>query len=162
MTKAAESLIAQLHSQGKLTTPRHKNKKNWHEIKILKANEHTMHVNKLQIYWMTPKKTTTKSCETIPLKGGGQSTCFPWEGTQRKLSILNEVVYMDLINLVLTISAAPTTNQEPNITLTHTKCGKFSEKNKFPAIKLYSSSSPNHWSPHLSRKNSHFSVEFEE
>jgi hypothetical protein len=36
MTEAAESLIDQLHSQGKLTTPRHKNRKIRHEIEILK------------------------------------------------------------------------------------------------------------------------------
>jgi hypothetical protein len=55
MTAAAESLIAQLHSQGKLTTSRRENKKIQHKIKILKANEHTPHVYKLQIYQMTPK-----------------------------------------------------------------------------------------------------------
>jgi hypothetical protein len=37
MAEAMESLIAQLHSQGKLTMPRH-------EIEILKANEHTLYV----------------------------------------------------------------------------------------------------------------------
>jgi hypothetical protein len=51
MTKAAESLTAQLDSQGKLTTPRQKNiKKSRHEIEILKASEHATHVCKLQIY----------------------------------------------------------------------------------------------------------------
>jgi hypothetical protein len=34
---AAESLRAQLHSQGKLNTPRRENI--WHEIEILKAKE---------------------------------------------------------------------------------------------------------------------------
>jgi hypothetical protein len=38
-TGAAESLIAQLHPQGKLTTPRRENQKIWHENEILKANE---------------------------------------------------------------------------------------------------------------------------
>jgi hypothetical protein len=76
MTEAAESLIAQLYSQGNLPTPRHKNRKIRHENEILKANEHAteeqklkiyriVHVHKLQIYRMTPK--TTKSRETIPL-----------------------------------------------------------------------------------------------
>jgi hypothetical protein len=37
--EAAESLIAQLHSQGKLITPRRENRKIRHEIEILKANE---------------------------------------------------------------------------------------------------------------------------
>jgi hypothetical protein len=36
-TVAEESLIAQLHSQGKLTTPRRENRKIGHEIEILKA-----------------------------------------------------------------------------------------------------------------------------
>jgi hypothetical protein len=38
-TVAAESLIAQLHSQGKLTTPRRENLKIRHEIEMFKANE---------------------------------------------------------------------------------------------------------------------------
>jgi hypothetical protein len=38
-TGAAESLIAQLHSQGKLTKPRRENKQNRHENEILKGNE---------------------------------------------------------------------------------------------------------------------------
>jgi hypothetical protein len=38
-TGAAECLIAQLHSQGKLTTPRLENRKIRHEKEILKANE---------------------------------------------------------------------------------------------------------------------------
>jgi hypothetical protein len=37
--KAAESLIAQLHSQGLFTTPRFENRKIRHKIEILKANE---------------------------------------------------------------------------------------------------------------------------
>jgi hypothetical protein len=37
-TVAAERIIAQLHSQGKLTTPRCENLKIRHEIEILKAN----------------------------------------------------------------------------------------------------------------------------
>jgi hypothetical protein len=53
--EVAESLIAQLHSQGKLTTLRRENRKIRHEIEILKANEHAPHVYKLQIYRMTPK-----------------------------------------------------------------------------------------------------------
>jgi hypothetical protein len=43
-TLAAESQIAQLHSQGKLTTPRHENQKIRHEIETLKANEPTSYV----------------------------------------------------------------------------------------------------------------------
>jgi hypothetical protein len=38
-TGAAGSPISQLHSQGKLTTPRRENRKIRHENKILKANE---------------------------------------------------------------------------------------------------------------------------
>jgi hypothetical protein len=38
-TVAAESLRAQLHSQGKLTTPRRENRKIRHELEILKAKE---------------------------------------------------------------------------------------------------------------------------
>jgi hypothetical protein len=37
-TEAAESLIAQLHSQSKLTTPRLENRKIRNENEILKAN----------------------------------------------------------------------------------------------------------------------------
>jgi hypothetical protein len=36
---AAESLLAQLHSQRKLNTPRRENQKIHHENEILKANE---------------------------------------------------------------------------------------------------------------------------
>jgi hypothetical protein len=41
MTVAAESLRAQLHSQCKLTTPRHENRKIRHENELLKAKEPT-------------------------------------------------------------------------------------------------------------------------
>jgi hypothetical protein len=41
---AAESLKAQLHSQGKLTMPSRENRKIGHEIEILKANEHASYV----------------------------------------------------------------------------------------------------------------------
>jgi hypothetical protein len=43
-TGAAKSLIAQLESQGKITTPRSKNKKIRYENEILKANEHALYV----------------------------------------------------------------------------------------------------------------------
>jgi hypothetical protein len=43
-TGAAKSPIAQLHSQGKLTTPRHQNRKIRHEIEIVKANESASNV----------------------------------------------------------------------------------------------------------------------
>jgi hypothetical protein len=39
MTVAAEILIAQLHSQCKLTTAWHENQKNRYENELLKANE---------------------------------------------------------------------------------------------------------------------------
>jgi hypothetical protein len=39
MTVAAETLIAQLHSQSKLTTAWHENRKIWYENKLLKAKE---------------------------------------------------------------------------------------------------------------------------
>jgi hypothetical protein len=43
-TVAAESLIAQLHSQSKLTTPSRENRKIRHEMEILKANEHASYL----------------------------------------------------------------------------------------------------------------------
>jgi hypothetical protein len=55
MTEAAESLIAQLHSHNKLTTPRRENLKIRHENESLKANEPAPYVYKLQIYRMTQK-----------------------------------------------------------------------------------------------------------
>jgi hypothetical protein len=76
MPVAAESLRAQLHSQGKLTTPRHENRKIPQEIKILSANEHAPHVYKLQIYRITPKHST-KSRETIPLSNMSKPPSFP-------------------------------------------------------------------------------------
>jgi hypothetical protein len=39
ITVAAEILIAQLHSQSKLTTAWHKNRKIWYENELLKAKE---------------------------------------------------------------------------------------------------------------------------
>jgi hypothetical protein len=47
---AAESLIAQLDAQGKLTKPRHDNGKIRLENEILKLNEHPSYVKELQIY----------------------------------------------------------------------------------------------------------------
>jgi hypothetical protein len=47
--------MSPLHSQGKLTTPRHETRKIRHEIEILKADEHALHAYKLQVYVMTPK-----------------------------------------------------------------------------------------------------------
>jgi hypothetical protein len=41
---AAESPIAQLDSQSKLTTPRHENRKIRHENEIVKANQHPLYV----------------------------------------------------------------------------------------------------------------------
>jgi hypothetical protein len=49
-TGAAESLIAQLHSQGKLTAPKCKNRKIRHENEILKAKKRLHTVYELQIY----------------------------------------------------------------------------------------------------------------
>jgi hypothetical protein len=43
-TEAAESLIAQLHSQCKFITPRRENRKIWHEKGILKGKDHELHV----------------------------------------------------------------------------------------------------------------------
>jgi hypothetical protein len=39
MTAAEEILIAQLHSQSKITTAWHKNQKIWYENELLKAKE---------------------------------------------------------------------------------------------------------------------------
>jgi hypothetical protein len=44
-TVAAENLIAQLHSQGKLTAPRRESQKFLHETKILKVKEPTPYVH---------------------------------------------------------------------------------------------------------------------
>jgi hypothetical protein len=46
-----------VHSQGKLTTPRRKNRKTQYDNVFLKANEHApyVYIYKLQIYRMTPK-----------------------------------------------------------------------------------------------------------
>jgi hypothetical protein len=52
-TVAAESLIAQLLSQGKLTTPSRENLKIRHEIENLKANEHASY--ELDIYGLIQK-----------------------------------------------------------------------------------------------------------
>jgi hypothetical protein len=52
---AAESLIAQLDSQGKFTTSRRKNLKIWHQNKTLKSNKHAAYVEELQIYRLIPK-----------------------------------------------------------------------------------------------------------
>jgi hypothetical protein len=76
---AEESLRAQLHSHGKLTTPRRENRKIRHENEILKANEHDPRLYKLQIYryqktyhkcsWDYP----FKSLNVIPI-GWGEET----------------------------------------------------------------------------------------
>jgi hypothetical protein len=50
--EAAESLIAQIHSQSK---PRHENRKIRHESEIFKANEHSPYVQELKIYRMIPQ-----------------------------------------------------------------------------------------------------------
>jgi hypothetical protein len=63
LSVAAESLIAQLHSQGKLITPGRENRKIWHENEILKANER-LHNVKVSNY---TNKHVCKSRETIPL-----------------------------------------------------------------------------------------------
>jgi GH35 family endo-1,4-beta-xylanase len=65
-TIAAESLIAQLHSHGKLTTLRRENQKIRQEIETLKANELAPYVKELDLS-NDSKKHTTKSHETIPL-----------------------------------------------------------------------------------------------
>jgi hypothetical protein len=54
MTEAADSLIAQLCSQGRLTTPRCENRKIQHENEILKASEPAPDVYERQSYGMTP------------------------------------------------------------------------------------------------------------
>jgi hypothetical protein len=61
MTVAAESLVAQLHSQSKHTMPRRENGKIRYENATLKEKGST------QIYLFTPKNITPKSRETIPL-----------------------------------------------------------------------------------------------
>jgi hypothetical protein len=54
MTVAAESVIAQNHSQSKLTTAWHKIRKIRYENELLKAKEPAPDVQKCQIYRMTP------------------------------------------------------------------------------------------------------------
>jgi hypothetical protein len=66
MNVAAEILIAQIHSQRKLTTAGYENRKILYENELLKAKEPAPDVKKCQISNDT-KKHTTKSCETIPL-----------------------------------------------------------------------------------------------
>jgi protein-L-isoaspartate O-methyltransferase len=61
-TEVPASLIAQLHSQGKLTTPRRVNRKIRHEIEILKTNECYACVQTSDL-----SNDTNKSGETIPL-----------------------------------------------------------------------------------------------
>jgi hypothetical protein len=80
MTVAEEILIAQLHSQSKLTTARHENRKIQYKNKLLKAKEPTPDVWKCQIYRMTPKKHTTKSRETIPLSAYIKDLTYPTSG----------------------------------------------------------------------------------
>jgi hypothetical protein len=55
MTVAADILIAQLHSQSKLTTAWHENRKIRYENELLKSKEPTPEVYKCQIYRMIPK-----------------------------------------------------------------------------------------------------------
>jgi hypothetical protein len=55
MTVAAEILIAQLHSQSKLTTAWHENRKIQYTNELFKAKEPAPDVLKCQIYRMTPK-----------------------------------------------------------------------------------------------------------
>jgi hypothetical protein len=55
MTVAAEILIAQLHSQSKLNTVWHENRKIRYKNELLKAKEPAPDVLKCQIYRMTPK-----------------------------------------------------------------------------------------------------------
>jgi hypothetical protein len=55
MTVAAEILIAQLHSQSKLSTAWHENRKIRYENELLQAKEPAPDVYKCQIYRMTPK-----------------------------------------------------------------------------------------------------------
>jgi hypothetical protein len=53
--RSTESLIAQLHSQRKFTTPRRENRKIRHENAVLKANERLHKVQELNIYRLIPK-----------------------------------------------------------------------------------------------------------
>jgi hypothetical protein len=55
MTVAAEILIAQLHSQSKLTTAWHENWKIRYKTKLFKAKAPAPDVKKCHIYRMTPK-----------------------------------------------------------------------------------------------------------
>jgi hypothetical protein len=55
MTVAAEIIIAQLHSQSRLTTAWHESQKILYENELLKAKETTPDVYKCEIYRMTPK-----------------------------------------------------------------------------------------------------------
>jgi hypothetical protein len=64
---AAESLRAQLQSEGKLTTPRRENWKIRHENEILKANEHALVCTNLKsIVWY--QKTYHKISWDYPFK----------------------------------------------------------------------------------------------
>jgi hypothetical protein len=81
-TLAAESVIAQLDSQGKLTTPRRENRKIRHENEISKANEQALYVWELQIYRLIPKKHICKSRETIPLTHLNKLTTLQYQYTR--------------------------------------------------------------------------------
>jgi hypothetical protein len=66
-TGAAEYVIAQLYSQGKLTTPSHKNRKIRHENEILKSNRIRSACVQTSDLSNDTKKHITKTRETIPL-----------------------------------------------------------------------------------------------
>jgi hypothetical protein len=98
MTVAAVSLRAQLHSQGKLTTPRHENRKIRHEIQILKENENAPHGYKLQIYGMTTK-TYHKISWNYPFKQGNGEILF----SKLQLSYRSDIFRVQTRRVTLTI-----------------------------------------------------------
>jgi hypothetical protein len=69
MTVAVEILIAQLDSQSNLTTVWHENRKIRYENELLKAKEPRSWCVEMSDLSNDTKKHTTKSRETIPLKG---------------------------------------------------------------------------------------------
>jgi hypothetical protein len=73
MTDAAESLIAQLYSQRKITTPRREHRKIRNENEIFNANEPPTYVWELQIYRMSPMKKVYNIPVSIRALIGGEN-----------------------------------------------------------------------------------------
>jgi hypothetical protein len=100
-TLAAESLRAQLHSQCKLTTPRHENRKNWTRKRTFKSKRTHSWCLEMSDLSNDTKKHTSKSHETIPLKQDFPESIFSfpfhWQN-QSKGTYNVSVLYRSRIN----------------------------------------------------------------